>query len=187
MLGTSDKIRARDFRFNRGRETVRVPCRHRRMSGGKQMAERISSLVLIVVSVYVFRGSLKYGVGTPVNPGSGLMPMLASLLVFGLSSLLLFKEVIGANKKSGRGESAGLGRYAKPASLVAGIVAYSWLLELLGFITVTLPLMFLMFSITEPPKWRGNLLISVVTTLVSFAFFRFLQVDLPVGIFHIGW
>jgi len=151
------------------------------------MAERISSLVLIVVSVYVFWGSLKYGVGTPVNPGSGLMPMLASLLVFGLSSLLLFKEVIGAKKKSGQGDTAGLGRYTKPASLVAGIVAYSLLIELLGFITVTFPLMFLMFSITEPRKWRRNLLVSAVVTLASFAIFRFLRVDLPSGIFHIGW
>ena len=151
------------------------------------MAERISSLVLIVVSVFVFRGSLKYGIGTPVNPGSGLMPMLASLLVFGLSSGLLLKETIRAGKHGGKGDSAGLGRYAKPASLVAGIVAYSWLLELLGFIAVTFPLLFLMFSITEPRKWRRNLLVSAVITLATFAFFRFLQVDLPIGIFYIGW
>jgi hypothetical protein len=45
----------------------------------------------------------------------------------------------------------------------------------------------LMFSITEPRKWRGNLLISAVITLVTFAFFRILQVDLPIGIFHLGW
>jgi hypothetical protein len=151
------------------------------------MAERISSLVLIVVSVYVFWGSLKCGIGTPVKPGPGLMPMLASLLVFGLSLVLLLKEVFRAGKKTERQDSAGLGHYAKPASLVAGIVAYSLLLELLGFITVTFPLMFLMFSITEPHKWRRNLLISLVITLVSFAFFRFLQVNLPIGILHIGW
>ena len=151
------------------------------------MAERISSLVLIVVSVYVFWGSLKYGIGTPVNPGSGLMPMLASLLVFGLSSGLLLKNIIRAGKHRGQGEAAGLGRYAKPTSLVAGIVAYSWLLDLLGFITVTFPLLFLMFSITEPRNWRKDLLISAVITLVSFAFFRILKVDLPIGIFRIGW
>ena len=139
------------------------------------------------VSVYVFWSSLKYGIGTPVKPGSGLMPMLASLLVFCLSSGLLLKEIVKAGKQRGRGDAAGLGRYAKPASLVGGIAAYSWLLELLGFITVTIPLMFLMFSITEPRKWRKNLLISSVTTLVSFTFFRFLQVDLPIGVFHVGW
>ncbi len=151
------------------------------------MAERISSLVLIIVSVYVFWGSLKYGVGTPVKPGSGLMPMLASLLVFGLSSGLLLKGIVRAGTHRGQGDTAGFSRYSKPASLVGGIVAYSWLLDLLGFITVTIPLLFLMFSITEPHQWRKNLLISAVTTLASFAFFRFLQVDLPVGIFHIGW
>jgi putative tricarboxylic transport membrane protein len=157
------------------------------MRGGKQMAERISSLVLIVVSVYVFWGSLKYGIGTPVDPGSGLMPMLASLLVFVLSSGLLLKEIIRAGKHRGQGDAAGLGRYTRPAGLVAGIVAYSWLLELFGFITVTFLLLFLMFSITEPHIWRRNLLISAVITLASFAFFRVLQVDLPIGIFHIGW
>jgi hypothetical protein len=141
----------------------------------------------MAVSVYVFWCSLKYGIGTPVKPGSGLMPMLASLLVFCLSSGLLLKEIFRAGKQRGQGEATGLGRYAKPANLVAGIIAYSWLLELLGFITVTLPLLFLMFSITEPRKWRGNLLISAVITLVTFAFFRILQVDLPIGIFHLGW
>ena len=151
------------------------------------MAERISSFVLIVVSVFVFWSSVKYGIGTPVDPGSGLMPMLASLLVFGLSSGLLIKEMVKAGKPRGKGDASGLGRYGKPAILVAGIVAYSWLLELLGFITVTVPLLVLMFSITEPGKWRRNILISVVITLVSFAFFRFLQVTLPIGIFHIGW
>jgi hypothetical protein len=156
-------------------------------SGSKPMAERISFLVLIGVSAYVFRGSLKYGIGTPVEPGSGLMPMLASLLVFGLSSGLLLKEILRAGRHRGQGDLAGLGRYAKPAGLVAGLIAYSWLLELLGFITASFPLLFLMFSIIEPPKWRGNLLISAVITLVSFAFFRFLQVDLPIGIFHVGW
>ena len=115
------------------------------------------------------------------------MPMLASLLVFGLSSGLLLKEIIRAGKHRGQGGPAGLDRYAKPASLVAGIVAYSWLVELLGFIMVTFPLLFLMFSITEPHKWHRNLLISAVITLASFAFFRFLKVDLPIGIFHIGW
>lgn len=151
------------------------------------MAERISSLVLIIVSVYVFWGSLKYGIGTPVDPGSGLMPMLASLLVFGLSSGFFVKDIVRAGKHRGRGDAEGLGRYAKPASLVAGIVAYSWLLELLGFITATIPLLFLMLSITERHKWLRNLLISAVITLVTFAFFRFLKVDLPIGIFHIGW
>jgi putative tricarboxylic transport membrane protein len=151
------------------------------------MAERISSFVLILVSVYVFWSSLKYGIGTPVEPGPGLMPMLASLLVFSLSSGLLIKEMVKTGSRRGKGEAPGLGRYGKPVILVAGIVAYSWLLELLGFITVTFPLLVLMFSITEPGKWRRNLLISVAITLVSFAFFRFLQVTLPIGIFHIGW
>ena len=115
------------------------------------------------------------------------MPMLASLLVFGLSSGLLVKDIIRAGKHRGHGDATGLRRYAKPASLVAGLVAYSWLLELLGFVTATFPLLVLMFSIIEPHKWRGNLLISAVITLVSFAFFRFLQVDLPIGFFHVGW
>jgi len=156
-------------------------------SGNTQMAERISFVVLIFFSVYVFWDSLKYGIGTPVEPGSGLMPMLASLLVFGLSAGLLFKNLIKSSKPRGQAGAAGFHRYAKPAGLVAGLVAYSWLLEMLGFITASFPLLFLMFSIIEPSKWRGNLAISAVITLVSFAFFRFLQVDLPIGIFHIGW
>jgi putative tricarboxylic transport membrane protein len=151
------------------------------------MAERISFVVLIFFSVYVFRDSLKYGIGTLVEPGSGLMPMLASLLVFGLSLGLLLKNIIKSGKHREYGDATGLRRYAKPSGLVAGLVAYSWLLELLGFITASFPLLFVMFSIIEPPKWRGNLLISGVITLVSFAFFRFLQVDLPIGIFHVGW
>jgi hypothetical protein len=151
------------------------------------MAERISFLFLIVFSVTIFRGSLKYGIGSPVEPGSGLMPMLASLLVLGLSAGLLIKGILKTAQQRVQGETAGLGRYAKPAGLVAGVVAYSWLLEILGFITGTLPLLFLMFSITEPRKWRGNLLISAVITVVSFAFFRFLQVNLPIGAFHVGW
>lgn len=151
------------------------------------MAERISSLVLIVVSVYVFWGSLKCGIGALVKPGPGFMPMLASLLVFGLSLVLLLKEVMGASKKVEKEDSGGFGRFAKPTSLVIGIIAYSLLLELLGFITVTLPLMFLMLSITEPHKWQRNLWISAAITLASFAFFRFLKVDLPIGILNIGW
>jgi len=49
-------------------------------------------------------------------------------------------------------------------------------------------LLFTLFSVTEPQQWRKNLVIAALVAVFSFLVFdKWLRVQLPDGIFLIGW
>jgi energy-converting hydrogenase Eha subunit B len=49
-------------------------------------------------------------------------------------------------------------------------------------------LLFVLFSITELHKWRKNLVIAAVIAILSFVVFdKWLRVQLPDGLFLVGW
>ena len=111
------------------------------------------------------------------------MPFLASILVFALSVFVLVKGILG--EKEGP-SPLNRKRLPKPTLLVVAILAYSFLLDSLGFLISIFLLLFAMFSMEEPKKWPKNIVISLIVVILSFLIFKkWLGVRFPAGIFSI--
>lgn len=151
-----------------------------------KLLDRTSSLFLIGLSVFISIGSYKLGIGTLQNLGSGFMPFLASALLFILSLLILMGIGRESEEKSGR-PLGGWQNLLKPGRLIIALLVYMLLLNHLGYIFTAFLLMSQMFFISEPKKWYKNIISSAIIAILSFMFFRCLQLQLPTGVFHIGW
>lgn len=146
--------------------------------------ERISSLFLMAFSVLIFWSSVRLGIGSPGDPGPGFMPILASVVLFGVSIVIFVIGIQGASEKeSSLTDLRGL---TKPVCLVMILLGYAYLLGILGFLGAAFLAMFAMFSLAERRKWRLNLVISGITVIVGYIVFaKWLQVQLPAGILGI--
>lgn len=151
---------------------------------------RISSLFLIGLSLLIFYSSLNLGIGTVQKPGPGFMPILASALVFSLSFLVFIKEIktTGLAKDEERQASLGWENLIKPINLVIALCGYSFVLELFGYLITAFLLMFAMLFIYEPKKWYIHIIIAAIVANLSFlVFYKWLRVQLPMGLFRIAW
>lgn len=147
---------------------------------------RISSILLIGLSIRVCFASVKLGIGEYRNPGPGFMPFLTSCILFLLSTAVLIKDFIRVEQG---GESLMTwGKLKRPISLVVGLTGYSFLLNLFGYLITTFLLISLMFFIFDPDlkKWWKYFIIGAIATNLSFLiFYTWLRVELPIGIFRI--
>jgi len=149
---------------------------------------RASHLSLMGFSVLIFFLCVRLGIGKPQSPGPGFMPLLAAVLLFCLSFATIIVESRGAADDEGRKSSLGLKELTKPVCLVISLIGYAFLLNVLGYPVATFLLLFTLFSVTEPQQWRKNLLIAALVAVLSFLVFdKWLRVQLPDGIFLLGW
>lgn len=145
---------------------------------------RLTSLFLMGFSVLIFRSSVKLGIGSPKEPGPGFMPVLASVLIFCLSSWVLMRPSGGINGDKALTKSRAF--LLKSAFFVLTILAYAFLLNVVGYMIAAFFLIFAEFSITEPRKWPKNMAMAAAVSVLTFLVFRrLLGVQLPRGIFSI--
>jgi putative tricarboxylic transport membrane protein len=149
---------------------------------------RASNLSLMGFSVLIFFLCVQLGIGKPQSPGPGFMPLLAAVLLFTLSLLTIVIENRGHAEDKAEKTALGLEEIIKPSSLVISLLGYAFLLNILGYVIATFLLLFVLFSITELHKWRKNLVIAAVIAILSFVVFdKWLRVQLPDGLFLVGW
>ncbi len=150
----------------------------------------ISSLFLIVISILVSLGSFKIGIGKSREPGPGFLPFLTSLVLLLLSIIVLIKDLYVSDHGEGGKNPFSPDHLKKPTGLILILIGYTLLLKFLGFLITTFLLIFLMLFVFDPnPKkiWKF-ILIGVISANLSFiVFYKWLQVQLPVGIFQIGY
>jgi putative tricarboxylic transport membrane protein len=145
--------------------------------------ERGACLFLMGFSILFGVMSLKLGIGGLNLLGRGLMPFLSSIVLFVLSLIVL----IGGVSK-GKGREVTIGRLgaqelAKPILFVGGLVAYAFFLVRLGYLVMTFGLVFLLFFMMQPKKWRMDLFFAALVSVLSFLLFDVvLRVRLPAGI-----
>jgi putative tricarboxylic transport membrane protein len=147
---------------------------------------RISSIFLMAFSILICWASLKLGIGSLGNMGPGFMPLLVSIILF-ILSLLILVGVGGGVQDKEENSSLSWRNLLKPGSLVIALFVYIFLLESLGYIVTTFLLMSHMLFMSEPKKRSKNIFIAAIVAILTFAGFKGLQVQLPTGIFHIGW
>lgn len=149
---------------------------------------QIISICLIALSIIICWASVKLGIGEFRNPGTGFMPFFTSSLLFFLSISVLLKSFIKKVEGEDKKPLIVREKLQKPISLVIGLIGYTFLLNIFGYLVTTFLLIFLMFFIFDPKLkncWKHVVIGIIASTLSFLVFCKWLQVDLPAGIFHI--
>ena len=148
-------------------------------------AELWAGLFWLALGVFVVFAGRDLGTGTLAAPGSSFLPFWARLLMCGLALAV----VAGAARHGGQAIAslwAGT-RWPKVLLIVASLAAYATVLDVLGFLVATVPLMLVLLRGIDPVRWRTALPIAVLSTLgVWWVLKRLLLIQLPAGIFEIG-
>ncbi len=143
----------------------------------------ISSLVFLVLGVVIAVSSLRMNVGSFRDPGSGLFPLITGILmsvVAGgifikscLQSLSATRHPLGKDKRQWHNKSV---------ATVVIMLLYAITIEWLGFLTVTLLILFVLFKTIGELSARASLGGAVLAAAVAYLVFKvWLNVQLPVG------
>jgi putative tricarboxylic transport membrane protein len=147
--------------------------------------DQIGSLVWLFCGLLIVLGSLtSLRIGTMNDPGPGLFPFLAGLLLIGFSLTGFLKATF--QKESGEKNIRQLwaaSHWKKVLYTIAILLIYTLLLEKVGFLLMTLLLFIFLFRKIEPQKWRLVIGLSVLASVGAYLIFdRILQVQLPRGL-----
>jgi hypothetical protein len=141
------------------------------------------SLFWLLLSIAVFFGSLRLGIGTLRNPGTGFLTFGASGIL-GILSLVLFVQTT-LRKKVVKREPLFAGKLWQRILLVLIVLTvYSWIMPTLGYLISTFVLMTLLFWVLERKKIWFVLSSSFLTTLITYLVFsKWLNCQFPNGLF----
>jgi putative tricarboxylic transport membrane protein len=144
--------------------------------------DRISGIVLSIVGMGVLAMSLSYPVGTLQKPGGGFFPLIAAVMLLGLSVLLTFQSFA---KKDGE-KSVDLpffpGREAAKRIIFvfAALLGYRYLFPVIGFTLATGIFIFVLARFLGYFSWKTSIFFAVATAVVSYYLFEVvLKVPMP--------
>ena len=148
-------------------------------------AELWAALFWLGVGVFVVWAGRDLGTGTVEAPGSGFLPFWAGLLMCAFALAVLWSAVT-----EGGPSVASLWadvRWGNVVFMIASLAVYAALLDVLGFLLATVPLLLVLLRGVDPVRWRTAIPIAVLSTLgVWWVLKRLLLIQLPSGIFEIG-
>ena len=148
-------------------------------------AELWAAAAWLALSLFVTWAGWDLGIGTVAAPGSGFLPFWAGLMMCGFSLAVLWSAV-----REGGPSLASLWtgvRWGNVVLMIASLSVYAALLETLGFLMSTIPLLLVLLRGVDPVPWRTAIPIAVISTLgVWWVLKRALLIQLPAGMFEIG-
>ena len=147
--------RAREYELHR--EPVGAPAR------ALDNAELWGGLFWLAVSVFVVFAGRDLGTGTLAAPGSGFLMFFAGLVMCGFSLAI----VGGALRHQAARDRLAVGRHALAQGGADGpcLAVYAALLDIVGFLAATIPLMLVLLRGIDPVRWRTAVPIAVLSTL----------------------
>ena len=144
----------------------------------KKAGDVWASLFGIFLGGAVMIASVRLRLGTPTEPQPGFFPFTAGAILVMLCAILLIKAF------SGRSEGVeAFGELWRPVILIIGLLTYSVVLDVLGYVIATIILSAVVLRVLDTKiGWKLaaiSLLLSIGTYLL---FDRLLDVSLPDGI-----
>lgn len=136
----------------------------------------VSALVMIALAVAFGVGSLKLGFWDHGIPGSGLMPMIASLALLPLAVVLLVQAIRG---REGRG--AGEGFQLLPIATLVLLWTYVAALPCFGFAIPTAVMLFILVKFIYGRGLLPALLVSLLVTAGGAVLFS-MFLDTPIEV-----
>jgi putative tricarboxylic transport membrane protein len=143
--------------------------------------EIIFNLLLMILGLIIMVGSMRLGFGSLKEPGAGLFPFFAGLII----ALSIFPVILDSIfKKRSTAEPSSKENTGKILILMATIfVAWILAMPLLGYIFITLIAAFAIAKVMGLEGWIKPLILSMATSLLAYVLFDwFLFLDLPRGL-----
>jgi len=146
--------------------------------------DRGSSLFWFCYSIIILVESLRLGIGKLHAPGAGFIAFGSSGLL-GVLSILLFVRSISSKTEESKIQPIFAGKLWKRALAVfMALLVYSRLLPVAGYLISTFLLMGFLFWILERQRVWWVLVLSFLTTLITyFVFSKWLNCQFPDGFF----
>jgi hypothetical protein len=150
--------------------------------------EKITGIFLFGLGLAVFLKSLTYPLGTLRKPGGGLFPLIASVLLMGLSALLTLQAFWGKEVEKSS-QSPFFPEKDTPRRILlgfAGLLVYRYLLPVIGFAASTAVFIFFLSRFLGKYSWVRSVVFAVITAVVSFYLFQvWLKIPMPMPYFGI--
>ena len=146
-------------------------------------AEKITSIVFVLLGLFVLFESRKYPLGTIDNPGPAFLPLLLSIAMVVMSIALSVRGWRNRTPQAHRTFWPEKGGMAKVSLTFIVILLFTALLEITGYM-INIFLLFL--ALLRPigrQKWTWSLSIAIGASLASYLLFeKWLMIPLPKGI-----
>jgi len=141
---------------------------------------QIISLFFLITGVAYFIESLKLPLGKASAPGAGFYPLLVGLFLTVLALSLFFSQ----RKKTEDIEEFPKGsERTRVIALAITLVLFVILLKPLGYIISTTGMLILIIKIFGLRKWRYIILLSIITTAISYYIFeKLMAIPFPPGL-----
>jgi len=149
-------------------------------------AEIIVSLILILLSSLFCFFSLKLGMGSIKDPGSGFIPFLTGCSLIALSLFVMLFEGKATRKAGSKPRLFKRTDFGLAPSLLVliSLLIYVLILDILGFVLSTFLFLTFLFNISEKRNWKIALGASIcITTSAYLVFDYLLEIAFPKGIF----
>lgn len=145
------------------------------------MTDRLSGVVLLVLSLTMGYLSWKLPLGSFQRPGPGLYPLLLSLILAFLVLFLLVSSGLKKSVKTSENNPTSEKNPKKVFYLLGSLLVYAFCFESLGFLFSTC-LFFLLLKPVIEKKWSYVILGAILVTFLSYLIFDILlQSQLPKG------
>jgi putative tricarboxylic transport membrane protein len=140
-------------------------------------------VVLLIISVFICWGSIQMPYGSIHYPGAGFFPLWLGVILGAMSAGLILKAT---KQKQGakmiRDLLAEKIYWRKALFVLIALIAYAYLLDLLGFLIVTFLFMAFLFWFIEPQPWKSIIGWALVGCVGSYLIFEvWLKLRLPKG------
>jgi putative tricarboxylic transport membrane protein len=150
-------------------------------------ADTLTSALALAIAAYIVNEGVALEIGDSHNPGSGFILFWAGIIMLGLSGTVFVQSLLPTADRTSIGAVFKDIRWGKVLYVTALLVAYTAVLDTLGFIIATAILLIILFKTVEPQDWITSIVGSVLTTGVTWlVFVHWLGTQLPSGIFEIG-
>jgi putative tricarboxylic transport membrane protein len=152
---------------------------------GLNNSELWGGVIGLALGIFVIWAGLKLSIGSINDPGSGFVLFYTGILM----CMFAVTIVVSAVTEGGRtiGSLWAGTRWTKPVVVIACLTAFSFLLEPLGFLLATIPLLLLLLRVIDPVRWTLAIPLAVLAPLgVWWVLKHGLLIQLPSGMFNIG-
>ena len=136
----------------------------------------------LLLSIYLSVESYRLGFSTANRPGPGFFPFIAAAGIGVIAALRLIGS-IRANAPAQKPDFGIAGEAKLVLYVIAGMTAYAFLLEPLGFFLCTLLLVAFYLKVIAGRGWPMTLIFAFAVALTSHIFFDvLLRAELPRGV-----
>jgi len=156
-----------------------------RAKSGLNNSELWGGLVGLALGIFVIWAGYKLKIGSINDPGSGFVLFYTGILMC-LFALSIIVAAITEGGPTVRSLWAGT-RWTKPLVVIGCLALFASLLQPLGFLLSSIPLLLLLLRVIDPVRWTLAIPLAVLAPLgVWWVLKHALLIQLPSGIFNIG-